>query len=64
MKSTIKTISLLTVFYLCVSSWSEMFAADKPNIILIYADDMGYGDVQCLNPDRGKIPTPTWTASV
>ena len=58
MKSTIKTISLLTVFYLCVSSWSEMFAADKPNIVLIYADDMGYGDVQCLNPDRGKIPTP------
>jgi arylsulfatase A-like enzyme len=33
-------------------------AADKPNIIYILADDMGYGDVQCLNPVHGKIPTP------
>ena len=30
----------------------------KPNMIYILADDLGYGDVQCLNPERGKIKTP------
>jgi len=30
---------------------------EKPNIIFIMADDMGYGDVGCYNPDT-KIPTP------
>jgi len=30
---------------------------DLPNVVYILADDMGYGDVGCLNPE-GKIPTP------
>lgn len=32
-------------------------AAEKPNIVVILADDLGTGDVRCLNP-QGKIATP------
>jgi arylsulfatase A-like enzyme len=32
-------------------------AAPRPNIVVILADDLGYGDVQAFNPN-GKIRTP------
>jgi len=33
-------------------------AEPPPNVLYILADDLGYGDVHCLNPELGKIPTP------
>jgi arylsulfatase A-like enzyme len=33
-------------------------AVERPNVVLIYADDMGYGEIEALNPERGRIPTP------
>ena len=32
-------------------------SARTPNILLILADDLGYGDVRCYN-DQAKVPTP------
>jgi arylsulfatase A-like enzyme len=36
---------------------SEPNSKAKPNIVIILADDMGYGDPQCFNP-QSKIATP------
>lgn len=32
-------------------------AADRPNIVFVLADDVGWGDFQCYNA-QGKIPSP------
>ena len=32
--------------------------AEKPNVVFVMCDDLGYGDVSCLNPEHGKIVTP------
>ncbi|WP_153556629.1 sulfatase family protein [Roseimaritima sediminicola] len=34
-------------------------AADRPSVVFILADDMGYGEIEALNPDRSAIPTPS-----
>src|SRR5215831_15774900 len=38
---------------------STSLAADKPNIIYVLCDDLGYGDLKCLNKDS-KIATPNF----
>ncbi len=59
-----KPTMILALLALILPPLAALQAADashpaaKPNILLILADDLGYGDPLCYNPQRGKIPTP------
>jgi len=62
-KIMIKCKNVLLVFLLAFSFFcAELTQANEikqrlPNIVLLYADDMGYGDLGIQNPNS-KIPTP------
>ena len=54
----INLVSILTALLVWIPIARSSEGRSRPNIVIIYADDLGYGDVQCYNPERGKIPTP------
>ncbi|QDT66994.1 sulfatase family protein [Calycomorphotria hydatis] len=50
--------SLLCVLLFCVLTSPNISpAAERPHVLVILADDLGYGDLKCYNPDS-KIETP------
>ena len=52
-----KIIILLSLSLIIALPDSLQAAQEKPHIVYIMVDDMGYGDAGCYNP-KSKVPTP------
>lgn len=56
LRHTLAAIVLrLVIATLCSAT---IWASERPNVVFILADDLGYGDVQCFGEDRCQIATP------
>lgn len=51
------TIFILPLVWTAILLVSPAAVAEKPNIVFVLADDLGWGDPHCYNQDS-KIPTP------
>jgi len=54
---SLTSIALLFFALAALAAPTSLAQTQQPNIVLIYADDLGYGDLSCYNPES-KVATP------
>lgn len=59
MKKTLRNAFIGTYFMLGCSCGKQNQNTDKPNVIFIYADDLGYGDLECYGAKTYKLQMST-----
>lgn len=56
MRRTYTFISILIVVFNTFSAVSQQGKIDKPNLVVIFSDDQGYGDLGCFGSQTVKTP--------
>ncbi len=51
-----RTITATLLLFVALASVTSLIAGDKPNVIVIMADDLGYGDVSCYGATELSTP--------
>ena len=46
--------NLISLFFLCLWAWPTL--AQKPNYVVIFCDDLGYGDLGCYGSSKNRTP--------
>jgi len=47
---------------LCMLSFIQLNAQQKPNVLILYTDDLGYGDLSCYGAEAISTPNIDWLA--
>ena len=63
MKIPFKTLIFLSLFTLHNSHFSATGTSPPPNVVVIFADDLGYGDLSCYGATKVKTPNIDQLAS-
>lgn len=56
MKKSMSSLRVVKVLVIALLFMSNLQAQDKPNVIYILADDLGYGDLSCYGQIKFKTP--------
>ena len=56
LSTTLRLCAILVFASLYLAGGTPTWAADKPDILIIFTDDQGYGDLGCYGNEKNKTP--------